>query len=541
MANVQQEDLRGSPQTPKQMLMKTTLKFIITLWICVHAVLDSIINLVFSYIYDDSKRAQIPTVKDSLLMESAVSLAEKIRNKEVSSETVVQKFIDRIEEVNPLINSVVDDRFELALQEARSVDTFLASTTKTQDMLKSEKPFLGVPFTSKDSTAVKGLRYTLGLLSRRQVKATEDAEVVTLLKEAGGILIGVTNIPELNMWCETRNNVYGETRNPYNTTRTVGGSSGGEASIIAAAGSPLGIGTDVGGSIRMPAFFCGIFGHKPTTGLISTKGLTLRTGLEGHTMVSAGPMCKYAQDLTPLLQVLVGKNISKLQLDAEVSLPDLKFFYMNETGDIRASSICMDLHKALQKAVMHFQDICKTPVEMVKFSEMRYSFKLWRYWMTKEPINFAYELTNREGVASFWKEFPKKFIGQSDYTLAAILQLANNDVLPKENTEWAETVTKQLKEKILEKLGDNGVLLFPSHPLPAVYHYSSYLRPYNFLYWAIFNVLMLPVTQVPMGLDKDGLPLGIQVVAAPYKDHLCLAVAKELQKVFGGWVPPFPV
>ncbi|KAJ9578564.1 hypothetical protein L9F63_005214 [Diploptera punctata] len=526
----QQENLRESSQTPKKMLLKATVKFIIHLWIFVHSMLDNVIDLIFSYIYDDSKRAQIPTVKDSLLMESAVSLAEKIRNKEVSSETLVQKFIDRVEEVNPLINAVVDDRFELALQEARNVDAFLASTTLTQDMLKSQKPFLGVPFTTKDSTSAKGLRYTLGLVSRRHVKATEDAEVVTLLKEAGAILIGVTNIPEINMWCETRNNVYGQTLNPYNTTRTVGGSSGGEASIIALAGSPLGIGTDVGGSIRMPAFYCGIFGHKPTTGLISTKGLTRRTGLEGHTMVSAGPMCKYAQDLAPFLQVLVGKNISKLQLDAEVSLADLKFFYMTETGDVRASSVSVDMLHALEKAKTHFHEICKTPLSKMK---MRYSFKLWRYWMTKEPANFAHELTNREGIASFWKEFPKKCIGQSDYTLAALIRLADS-ILPQEKSET-------LLDCHQEKLGDDGVLLFPSHPFPAVYHYSSFLRPYNFVYWGIFNVLMLPVTQVPMGLNKDGLPLGIQVVAGPYKDHLCLAVAKELQKVFGGWVPPFPV
>ncbi|PNF23846.1 hypothetical protein B7P43_G13733 [Cryptotermes secundus] len=385
------------------------------------------------------------------------------------------------------------------------------------------------------------MRQTLGLVSRQNVKAAEDADVVILLKKAGGILIAVTNIPEYNLWCESRNNVYGQTLNPYNTTRTVGGSSGGEASIIATSGSPMGIGTDIGGSIRMPAFYCGIFGHKPTTGLISTKGLSKRTGQEENTMVTAGPLCRYAQDLLPFLQVMVGNNISKLKLNAEVSLKDIQFFYMEKSGDLRSSSVCEEMRLALRRAVSHFQDISKSPVQKVKFSDMRYSFKLWRYWMTREPFDLAKELADGKGTVSVWKELLRKLLGQSDFTFASIMNLVNRYVLPQENSEWAESTTERLLSEILEKLGDNGVLLYPSHPFPAVYHYSSLLRPYNFGYWAVFNVLKLPVTQVPMGLNKDGLPLGIQVVAAPYNDHLCIAVARELQKAFGGWGPPFPV
>ncbi|XP_069705396.1 fatty-acid amide hydrolase 2 isoform X1 [Periplaneta americana] len=542
MAVSQVEKERGrSPQKP-QGLMKLFCKCMMALWIFVHSVIDYIIDLCFSFIYDDSKRAQIPTVKESFLMESAVSLAEKIRNKEVSAETVVKGFIDRIREINPLINSVVDERYEAALQEAKEADKFLATTTLSSEELKKQKPFLGVPFTTKDSTAVKGMLHTLGLVCRSNVRATEDADVVVLMKNAGGILVAVTNLPEYNLWCETRNNVYGQTLNPYNTTRTVGGSSGGEASVIAASASPLGIGTDIGGSIRMPAFYCGIFGHKPTTGLTPLKGLTKRTGLEQNsTMVSAGPMCRYAQDLAPFLQVLVGDNISKLQLDSEVSLTDIQFFYMEESGDLRTSSVCEEMKQSLHKAVSHFQEMSKSPVQKVRFWNVRYTSKLWRYWMTKEPFKFSEALTDGKGQVSVWTELPKKLLGQSEFTFPAIMNLINNDVLPKEDATWAENTTKCLKAEVLEKLGDNGVLLYPSHPFPAPYHYTSILRPFNFGYWSVFNVLNLPVTQVPMGLSKDGLPLGIQVIASPYKDHLCIAVAKELQKAFGGWVPPFPV
>nr|CAD7261016.1 unnamed protein product [Timema shepardi] len=512
-------------------------------------------------------------------MESASSLAERIRNKELSAVEVVEGFVERIKQVNPLINAVVCDRFELALKEAVEADELIGSGKLTKEQLQQQKPFLGIPFTTKDSTAAKGLLHTLGLVSRRNTKATEDADAVVLMKEAGAILLGTTNIPELNMWCETRNNVFGQTLNPYNTTRTVGGSSGGEASIIAANGSPLGLASDIGGSIRMPAFYCGIFGHKPTSGkwknsslhwLTPMKGFTRRTGKEEKTMVTAGPMCRYAQDLAPFLKVMIGNNISKLNLDKQlnpeagrcicclhmwsfrggggfgadswpisafglafvfdlmgkesdretgrlackerrpVTLEDVSFYYMESSGDPRASSINQAMQQALFKAVSHFRELSGHPIQKVTFPEMKYSFRLWRYWMTKEPMVFAEELANREGCVSPFQELPKLLVGQSDFTLASLLRLFN-DMLPSEKAPWAEKTTETLLAKIVAKLGDNGVLLYPSHPTPASYHYSSFLRPYNFGYWAVFNVLHLPVTQVPMGIDRDGLPVGIQV------------------------------
>lgn len=155
---------------------------------------------------------------------------------------------------------------------------------------------------------------------------------------------------------------------------------------------------------------------------------------------------------------------------------------------------------------------------------------------------------------------------QSELTLAAILKLADMDFLPQENGDWARYITLNLQKYLLDKLNDNGILLYPSLPNAVPYHYASYLKPFNFGYFCLFNALRFPVCQVPMGLDRNGLPTGIQVskknkysiskivvyllvifskknyffqvVAAPYNDHLCLAVARELEKVFGGWVPP---
>ncbi|GLG94641.1 Glutamyl-tRNA(Gln) amidotransferase subunit A, mitochondrial [Gryllus bimaculatus] len=536
-------ETKGSKEPPstKQVVCRALSRVLLQAFIWIHQGFDYIVDIFCNWWYNESKRQIVPPVKDPLLLESAVSLAEKIRKKEVRSEEVVKCFIARIREVNPIINAVTDECFDEAIEEAQAVDAIVAS--RSEEELKREKPFLGVPFTTKDSTACKGVLHTLGIQARKDVRADEDSEVVARLKAAGGILLGVTNIPEINMWCESRNMLHGQTNNPYDTRRTVGGSSGGEACVIAACGSPLGIGSDIGGSIRLPCFTCGIFGHKPTTGLTPTRGLTLRTGEEGRTMVSAGPMSRYVQDLAPLLRVLIGedKAVKELQLDDEVPLANLQVVYSDALGDIRASAMRPDMMEPLMRAVNHFQEISKLPVRKIHIKNMKYTFRLWHYWILKEPCDFSYELSNRKGRVDFWRELPLKLFGMSNFTLAAIVRLAMEAILPVEAPAWAEEKTNSMVKEITEILGENGVLLFPSSPMPAMHHYASFVRPYNFAYFAIFNVLNLPVTQVPMGLNAEGIPVGIQVVGAPNKDRLCLAVAKELQKAFGGYVPPFPV
>lgn len=234
-----------------------------------------------------------------MLLESATEIARKIRNKEVSCVEVVQAFINRIEQVNPKLNAVVENRFSQALEEAKEVDKKIALD---EDI--SDKPFLGVPFTSKESTACKGSSNTLGLLARKGRVAEEDAYIVERTKAAGAILLGVTNIPEL-LWSESRNLVYGQANNPYNLCRTTGASSGGESCIVSACGSVLGLGTDLGGSIRIPSLYCGVYGHKMTTGSTNTKGIYGRNGNEGKSMLSAGPIVKHAEDLLPFSKCLI--------------------------------------------------------------------------------------------------------------------------------------------------------------------------------------------------------------------------------------------
>lgn len=243
------------------------MHFLLQIWIFIRYYIDLLIDKIFGFLYD-STRVRLPAATDKLTLESATTLARRIRKGELKSEIVVRAFVNRIKAVNGILNAVVDERFEEAIKEARRVDEDIADGKVDF----ASKPFLGVPFTAKESTACEGLSNSFGLVSRKGVKAKEDAEIVALMKKAGGILLGVTNVPTLNLWQETFNPVYGITNNPYNTTRNVGGSSGGETAIVAACGSPVGLGTDIGGSVRIPAFMCGVFGHKISNGLTSTKG-----------------------------------------------------------------------------------------------------------------------------------------------------------------------------------------------------------------------------------------------------------------------------
>ncbi|XP_071564812.1 fatty-acid amide hydrolase 2 [Temnothorax nylanderi] len=528
---------KDSPQSQDtlQLIKKLCWDLLRCIIVQLHFLFDSIVDLAFG-IYYDKKAKKVPPVKNKLLLESAVSLAEKIRTKEATSEEIVGAYIERCKEVNGLINAIVETRYSDAIEEAKAVD---ATIEKCVDLekIKITQPFLGVPFTTKDSNRVKGLIHSLGLPCRRNHRAKEDATAVRFLKEAGGILIATTNVPELNLWCESRNNLYGQTNNPYNITRTVGGSSGGEAAILSASGSPFSVSSDIGGSIRMPAFFNGLFGHKPSEGLTPMAGIGLREKDYVDTIAAVGPLCRKAEDLIPFMKVLVGPNVTKLKLDEPVNVKNLKVFYQESSGDLRTSSVNGTMRATLKKAVQHFKELTGSATK-IKIPGSEYSYKLWRYCMSCEDINFKLNITDRKYVASANGEIYNLLTGNSQLTLAAIMKLIDEDILPRENAEWAKSATTKAKQFLAEKLGDNGVLFYPSAPFPANYHYSAYLRPFNFSYWCLLNALRFPTCQVPLGLDEQGLPVGIQVVAAPYNDHICFAVAKELETAFGGWVPP---
>lgn len=201
---------------------------------------------------------------------SAFELAHAIRKRELSSQEAVAAHVELARALNPTLNAIVVDRYEHAMREARQADERLARGELDVDTLP---PLFGVPCTIKESFAYAGLPNTSGLVRRREVIAERDATAVERLRAAGAICIGLTNVSELCMWMESNNRVYGRSNNPYDPRCIVGGSSGGEGAIVGSGASPFGLGADIGGSIRMPAFFCGVFGHKSTGGVVPGTGM----------------------------------------------------------------------------------------------------------------------------------------------------------------------------------------------------------------------------------------------------------------------------
>lgn len=514
--------------------------FSVHVWSALRTLID-VITAIFFKLYYGTKGNRIPPIKDDILKQPAVEVAKRIRAKQISSEDVVQICIQRIRDVNRQLNCLVEERFELALAEAKKADDLVRSGSKTENELAKEKPFLGVPFTTKDCIGVEGLHQTAGVVMRKDFIAEKDAESIKLLRDAGAIILGLTNVPELCMWYETYNKIHGRTNNPYDTNRIVGGSSGGEGCIQAAAGSCFGIGSDIGGSIRMPAYFNGIFGHKPSRKIVSNAGqYPLAYTEDQENFLCIGPMTRYAADLKPILKIISGENSKELNLDQPVNIGSLKIFYQISMNAPLCSDVDPEIVTVMKKVMYHFNVKHKISAEQKNIEWLQKSAPIWLITM-RGNRSFGEAIIKDYAYWKNFREIVKCAVGLSDNTLIALLtSVIDKRVDEMDNNKYQlyRQIRLQLENIFKNMLGDNGIFLFPTHPTPAPYHNQPLIRPMNFMYTAIINCLGLPSTTVPLGLSKDGLPLGIQVIANHNNDRLCLAVAEELEKAFGGWVPP---
>lgn len=484
-------------------------------------------------------------VTNPLLMMSAMQLAQRIRRREVSSVEVVQAYIDRIQEVNPLLNAMVQDRFAAALLEAAQVDKLIEEETGGEDVLEDRLPLLGVPLTVKEAFALQGMPNTAGVVSRRGVLSVGDAPPVALLKRAGAIPLGVTNSSELCMWSESHNHLYGICNNPYDLERTPGGSSGGEGSILGGGASVIGIGSDIGGSIRMPCFFNGVFGHKTTPGVISNDCQYPPASGRHEDYLSTGPMCRYAEDLLPMLRIMAGPNAHKLSLSIEVDLRNLRFFSIpHDGGSPLVSAVDEQLLQAQRRVVERLESDLGVKVQEVRLSGLKYGFQIWDTYMGlpnkegKRPTPFQV-LMGEPGrpVWPVW-ELAKWMMGRSPHTMAAIGLALVEMTSSSKPSPFILKQKEKLQKEIEELLGTDGVLLYPTHPHLAPKHHHPLFTPFNFAYTGVINILGLPVTQCPLGLSVEGLPLGVQVVTGKLQDRLSLAMALYLEKTYGGWRDP---
>lgn len=463
--------------------------------------------------------------KSEALGASARQMSAAMAAGRIRSRDLLEAHIQQIEKVNPQINAVVFERFQLAREEADAAD-------RRRQQGGPLPPLLGVPCTIKENFELSGTPQASGLVSRRHLINQQDAPAVARLREAGAVVMGVTNTPELCMWMETDNRVYGRTNNPYRHERIAGGSSGGEGAIIGAGGSPFGLGADVGGSIRMPAFFNGVFGHKPTPGIVPNTGqVPMPTGAVDGYCVS-GPLSRRAEDLMPLMRILGGDQASALGDPETVDLATLKVYSVAGNGRHRVSAALRraqsDALRALTPQVAQAQTL--------KFELLRHSFEIWAAAMKAAgQAPFAQQLG--EGTAiRLLPEWGRWLRRRSAHTLPALgLAAMERFPLPSRYAPMRE----RLKAQIVEALGDDGVLLYPSYTRTAPRHGAPILTPFDWVYTGIINVLELPATAVPLGLDAEGLPLGIQIVAAPGQDHLCIRVAQALEDSHGGWQAPW--
>ena len=461
-----------------------------------------------------------------MLTSSATELARRVRAGEVASRALVEASIAQVERLNPALNALVADRFDAARAEADAADAAVARGGGLP-------PFHGVPCTVKETFAVAGMPNTAGLVARVGQPATADAPTVARLRRAGAIPIGVTNVSELAMWFESDNRVYGRTSNPYDTTRIVGGSSGGEGAAVAAAFAPFGLGSDIGGSIRMPAFFNGVFGHKPTGGLVTNDGqFPVDEAPEMQRYQCTGPLARRAEDLLPLLRILADTEIGP----DEVDLSGVDVVSVEGNGRHR---VAPELVAAQRRAVASLREL-GARVRVCEVAALRRSFDIWGSMLAAaRQVPFRTLLADG-GRFSTPREVGRFLAGRSPHTLPALgLAVVERlpELLPGRGRRYC-ALGRALREELTGLVGERGVLFYPSFPTLAPRHNAPVLRPFAFAYTAILNVAELPVTQVPLGLDPTGLPLGVQVAAAPGNDHLTIAVARHLERVFGGWVPP---
>jgi fatty acid amide hydrolase 2 len=472
-----------------------------------------------------------------LLRASAVELARRIREGEVTSVEVVRTHAAHMERHDGALNAVVEKRLASAMLEAAEADARLAREGKDR-----MPPLHGVPCTIKESFAVRGMPLTAGLVSRKGKRSTDDAVAVKRLRAAGAIVLGVTNVSELLMWMESDNRVYGRCNNPYDLARTVGGSSGGEGASVGAGFAPFGLGADIGGSIRLPAFMNGVFGHKPTGGLIPNAGQWPLPAEGGMRFVTSGPIARRAEDLMPLVRVLAGPTPESPEAGdfalgdpAKVSIEGLRVLNVDHNGVSK-------VHPSLIAAQSRAADALAARGARVTRTTIPGLAKSVLFWAALLSENggedFAVLLGGGERVR-VRRELIKLALGRSSHTFPA-LALAAIEVVPKlmpGDTKATVAAARAFKRELEDRIGD-GVMLYPTYTLPAPHHGVPLRRPIDWAYTALINVMELPSTAVPLGLGGDGIPLGCQVIAGNGQDHRCIAIALELERALGGWVPP---
>jgi len=450
---------------------------------------------------------------------SATAMADSIRRGEASSVELVEACLHRIETVNPALNAVVQLCAETARLEARAADAARASG-------EALGPLHGVPVTVKDSFDVRGVISTGGTLGRRAYVPAQDASAVARLRAAGAIVLGKTNVPELSLAFESDNLVYGRTNNPYDLARTPGGSSGGEAAIIAAGGSPLGIGTDAAGSLRVPAHCCGIAALKPTLGRVPRSGMFPPAVGAIADLWHVGPLARRVDDLSLALSVLAGPDgydprVAPVPLDdpRRVEPAQQRIACFADNGILSPTP---ETEAGVRFAAEALRG-AGARVDQARPDAIEQTLDLTRAVFGADGGAGGPLLLQLAGTTQ-----PSPLL----LRLAAVLEPA----YARSAADCAAVLARWdvFRATMLAFWHRFDALVCPVNAYPAPPHGTTFDDDHlpGFSYTMAFNLTGWPVVVVRAGTSAEGLPIGVQVVAPPWREAVALALARQIEAAF---------
>lgn len=452
-----------------------------------------------------------------------------LETKDISARELLDAHLDRIERLDGAINAVVTLDAATARSTADDVDRRRVAGTSTGALA-------GVPITIKDAIATSGIRSTGGAVELRDHVPSTDATVVAKLRNEGAVVFGKTNLPRWSADYQSYNEIFGTTNNPWDLSRTPGGSSGGAAAAVAMGFSPFEIGSDIGGSIRLPASFCGIYGHKPSFGVVPTHGYLDNS--EYHRSVADvnvfGPLARSIDDLEFIFDLIAGPNAD----DAPAWRLDLPPPRARELGDFKIAAWFDDSLGSLDPAITTIYDKLLASLDAAGAqvdAEARPAI---------DPRLAARLAMVLIGSATELSETPEELAERR----------ASGDLLAHRDWDEMDRQRGLLRMAWADFFTDVDVLLCPVTCVPPFQHVHSTdgsnfsratladygERPYlELLYWNSFiGSAYLPVTTAPIGRTDKGLPVGVQIVAPFLDDRTALAFARCLHDVIGGYEPP---
>src|SRR3984957_7088851 len=467
---------------------------------------------------------------NEILFLPAVVMAELIREKRISPVDLVEAHLAQIEKLNPKLKALGHVGAEAARRAAQTAE---AAVIRGNPL----GPLHGAPVSIKISFEARGMACESHIRLRAGYVPAQDAPLVARLRAAGAIVLGVTNTPELLMAWETDNLLYGRTNNPWDLERTPGGSSGGEAAAIAAGMSAGGVGSDGGGSIRVPAHFSGICGLKPTPGRIPSTGHYPVSAGPFSSIGVVGPMARTVADLKLLFEVMQGPDDGDtcaapvpLRWPSDEAARKLKVGYFEDDGRTPVTPETRAAVRAAAEALRRagFQVEPFRPAGLEEARELWTKFFVVSGGMLIRPMFRGRE----EDLSPILKQFLAWSAAQPPLTAEARLEA------------WIRRDT--LRAGFLAQMRNYPILLCPAAAVPAFRHGErswkiegktvNYLDAWGYAEW--FNLLGNPAAVVPVGRSPEGLPIGVQIVGRPWEEEQVLAVAAALEKACGGWRRP---